>query len=86
MADKDSEPVRIQSSWETFDYKHEALGNWSLWAGMRARLVLQVQSSTAVDPQAITEYEIDRIELHDGAKLLIDHIIVMGHRYRRALG
>jgi hypothetical protein len=86
MADKDSEPVRIQPSWEAFAYQHEALGKWVFLSGTRVRLVLQVQKSTAVDPSKIIEYEIDCIELHDGAQLILDHIVVSGHRYRRPLG
>jgi hypothetical protein len=90
MADQDTDTKakapKPPSAWEVFDYRLEALGKWALMAGTRARLVLQIQNSLAADPNAISEYEIERIELHDGAQLLIDHIIVSGQRYRRAQG
>jgi hypothetical protein len=72
--------------WELFEYKHEALGRWHFHAGMRVRLVLQVEKNSELSDQMplIIEYEIDRIELHEGVELLVDHITVQGHRYRRA--
>jgi hypothetical protein len=67
-----------RSGWETFPYSYTTAARWHLIGNkpLSARLVLHVGER---------EYEVAIFDVHPGAELLLDHIEIHGHRYRRAV-